>query len=47
MKARRLILEVDSSTESKAAASRGRPIPEAGAEVNMMREKEAPVDKEL
>ncbi|OAE23227.1 hypothetical protein AXG93_4670s1000 [Marchantia polymorpha subsp. ruderalis] len=47
MKARRLILEADSSTESRAAASRGRPTPKAGAEVNMVREKEATVEKDL
>ncbi|OAE22462.1 hypothetical protein AXG93_3348s1200 [Marchantia polymorpha subsp. ruderalis] len=47
MKARRLILEADSSTESSAAASRGGFTPEAGAELNMMRKKEAPMQKDL
>ncbi|OAE21953.1 hypothetical protein AXG93_242s1360 [Marchantia polymorpha subsp. ruderalis] len=46
MKGRRLILEADNNTESRAAVSRGRPTPEAGAKLNMMREKEAPVKKE-
>ncbi|OAE32018.1 hypothetical protein AXG93_3733s1000 [Marchantia polymorpha subsp. ruderalis] len=45
MKARRLILEADSSTESRATVSRGRPTREAGAEVNTVREKEAPTEK--
>ncbi|OAE22126.1 hypothetical protein AXG93_1175s1360 [Marchantia polymorpha subsp. ruderalis] len=34
MKARRLILEANNSTESRAAVSRGGPTQEAGAEVN-------------
>ncbi|OAE32242.1 hypothetical protein AXG93_1089s1070 [Marchantia polymorpha subsp. ruderalis] len=38
MKAKRLILEADSSTESRAAVARGRPTREAGAEVNTVRE---------
>lgn len=46
MKGRRLILEADNNTESRAAVLRGRPTPEAGAKLNMMREKEAPVKKE-
>ncbi|OAE21683.1 hypothetical protein AXG93_4170s1240 [Marchantia polymorpha subsp. ruderalis] len=41
MKARRLILEADNSTESGAALSRGRPIREGRAEANTRREKEA------
>ncbi|OAE18371.1 hypothetical protein AXG93_2727s1370 [Marchantia polymorpha subsp. ruderalis] len=45
MKSRRLILKADSSTESRAVVTRGRSIPEAGAEVNMVREKEAPTEK--
>ncbi|OAE33758.1 hypothetical protein AXG93_483s1000 [Marchantia polymorpha subsp. ruderalis] len=46
MKAKRLILEADSSTESRAVVSRGRPTRETGAEVNTVREKEAPVERE-
>lgn len=45
MKARWLILEADSSTESRAAMTSGRPTLEAGAEVNMVREKEASAEK--
>lgn len=41
MKARRLILEADNSTENGAALSRGRPIREGRAEANTRREKEA------
>ncbi|OAE23317.1 hypothetical protein AXG93_3390s1020 [Marchantia polymorpha subsp. ruderalis] len=47
MKARRLILEADSSTESRAVASRGRFTVEAEAEMNMMREKDASMEKDL
>ncbi|OAE29012.1 hypothetical protein AXG93_3036s1410 [Marchantia polymorpha subsp. ruderalis] len=49
MKARRLILEADNSTESGAVASQGRSNPEAGAELNVetvVREKEVPVEKD-
>ncbi|OAE26165.1 hypothetical protein AXG93_3841s1020 [Marchantia polymorpha subsp. ruderalis] len=45
MKARSLILDDNSSTESRAAASRGRPTREAGSESNMVKEKEAPAGK--
>lgn len=44
-----LILEADSSTESIAAASRGRPNPESGTELNvetMVGEKEVLVEKD-
>ncbi|OAE26578.1 hypothetical protein AXG93_269s1030 [Marchantia polymorpha subsp. ruderalis] len=47
MKARQLIQEADSSTESMADASQGRSTPEAGVELNRMREKEALVEKDL
>lgn len=50
MKARRLILEADNNTESRTAASQGRPNLEAGTELNeetLGREKEVPVTKDL
>ncbi|OAE24322.1 hypothetical protein AXG93_4835s1000 [Marchantia polymorpha subsp. ruderalis] len=50
MKARRLILEANSSTESRAAASQERLNPEAETELNkeiVVREKEVPVEKNL
>lgn len=47
MKARRLILEAESNTESRAAVTRGRSTPEAGAGVNTTREKEALAEKEV
>ncbi|OAE32621.1 hypothetical protein AXG93_4293s1010 [Marchantia polymorpha subsp. ruderalis] len=47
MKARRLILEADNSTESRAAASRRRYSPKAGAEMNRVRENEASLKENL
>ncbi|OAE22851.1 hypothetical protein AXG93_4703s1010 [Marchantia polymorpha subsp. ruderalis] len=47
MKAKRLILEADSSTESKAAASQGRPTLELEAKMNMVRKKDASAEKNL
>ncbi|OAE31106.1 hypothetical protein AXG93_576s1000 [Marchantia polymorpha subsp. ruderalis] len=50
VKARRLILEADSNTESSVAALQGRPDSEAGAELNVktaVREKEVLVEKYL
>lgn len=47
MKAMQLILEADSSTESRAALTSGLPTPEARAKVNMVREKEALAEKKL
>ncbi|OAE18889.1 hypothetical protein AXG93_3022s1130 [Marchantia polymorpha subsp. ruderalis] len=50
MKARQLILEADSSTESRAAALQGRTNPEMGTELNgetEVKEKEVLVEKDL
>ncbi|OAE18260.1 hypothetical protein AXG93_723s1120 [Marchantia polymorpha subsp. ruderalis] len=50
MKARRLILKEESSTETRAAALRGRPNLEAGLELKeetVVREKEVPAEKDL
>ncbi|OAE26700.1 hypothetical protein AXG93_4427s1000 [Marchantia polymorpha subsp. ruderalis] len=47
MKARRLVLEADNITESRAAALLVRFTPKAGVELIMVREKKASVEKDM